>query len=63
VLVKRGAPGVATVSVGLSTLIGVADFAVVFALRGPEAVVNLAIHLSGMVLLGTTWLRIRNGPR
>lgn len=63
VLVKRGVLGVATVSIGLATFIGVADFAVVFALRGAEAALNLAIHASGMVLLGTTWLSLRNSPR
>lgn len=60
VLLKRGVPGAATVTIGLSTLIGVMDFAVVLGLRGPGAVFNLAIHAGGIILLGTTWLSLRH---
>ena len=63
VLFKRGAPGAATVSIGLSTLIGVADFVVVWGLRGGGAALNLAIHAGGMILLATTWLSLRHTSR
>jgi uncharacterized protein DUF4267 len=60
VLWKRGIPAAATVAIGLSIMIGVADFAVVWALRGLGAVFNLAIfHAGGIILLATTWLSLR----
>jgi hypothetical protein len=60
VLWKRGTPGAATVAIGLSVFIGVADFAVVLALRGMGAVFNLAVfHAGGVILLATTWLSLR----
>lgn len=63
VLVKSGVPEVATVSIRLAALIGVADFAIVFALRGAELALNFASHTSGMVLRGATWLSLRNSRR
>lgn len=60
VLWKRGGREAATVAIGLSIFIGVADFAVVLALRGLGAVFNLAIfHAGGIILLATTWMGLR----
>jgi hypothetical protein len=59
VLLKRGLPGVAAVTCGLSILIGVADFTIVYALRGTAAAANLVVHASGIVLLAATLLRLR----
>lgn len=61
VLWKRGTPGAATVAIGLSVFIGVADFAVVLALRGTGALFNLLVfHAGGVILLATTWLSLRH---
>jgi hypothetical protein len=59
VLLKRGLPGVAAVTCSLSMLIGVADFTIVYALRGTAAAANLVIHASGIVLLAATLLSLR----
>ena len=61
VLVHRGVTQAAIVTIGLSILIGVADFAVVSWLRGSGAVLNLAIfHAGGIILLTATWLSLRH---
>ncbi len=59
VLLKRADLRAVRLAIGLSTLIGVADFSIVWGLRGPPAALNLAIHASGIVLLATTWSRFR----
>jgi hypothetical protein len=63
VLIGRGIFQAAIVTVGLSTLIGVADFSVVAVQRWPEAAPNLVIHASGVVLLAITLLSFRQETR
>lgn len=60
---KRTPIGVTTLIVGVSALIGVADFIIVFELRGLGALLNLAIHAGGLILLVTTWLSLRHSSR
>lgn len=63
VLLKRVSTEVTALIIGFSTLIGVADFTVVFWLRGMGALFNLAIHAGGCILLSTTWLSLRRESR
>jgi len=60
---KRTPICVTTLIVGLSPLIGVADFIIVFGLRGLGALLNFAIHTGRLILPVTTWLSLRHSSR
>jgi len=51
--------GDASLLVGLSTFIGVVDFAVTLRTRGMDALGNLIVHSTGIVQMSSTWLRSR----
>jgi len=60
-LLRRDSAALAT-SVGLSSLVGASDFAIVATRRGGQAPLSLAIHGTGTLGLLAIWAMLRRNP-